>query len=869
MLYLLLSAKRVIWRYLCHCVSMLIISVSPSVFAQSPQQSFLIEGTIENPERQGISGASLRITGTNQGTYSDGRGRFRLPSASKEVIVKISSLGYEAREILLSADSLQTIVLTPLPIRLQNVEVTAGISAEEIMRKAIQNKSQNLRTLQSLARRVYTKLQVSSSFKVIFDKPRTDKFMTETVAQVYEQFTPKRSSHTVILQRRQTANFPQQANITTITETVNLLDDEIVLGTTRLRSPLASTALSFYDYEISERKAYSGKSAQFNGNTVYVLHFKPKSRTFPGFEGTIAIIDGAFAPVAAEFTPSKTTALPAITDLRYAQTFEPFGDSTRALWLATYSRVSGSASANLGIADANFDLNLQSIVSNVEVSQSLPAAAVLPSATTSFRNIQRKNNPIRSAKLSDSSVITLAPTIDSVDMQFWKTAALLEYTAAEDSLYRATDSIAQARIKAGKRTITQIFDSTLTAAENTLFIQQSSIPYFTQNSLLRFQLGSATTLGFSPILMQPRTTGRVYGIETALDWNQSSVRADIMTSERWEWFGALRLVQRIVGNDVGGFAVIGDAFSRVRSFQPRPLEGLGWIGTATDFALFERHYDFYREEGFGVGIKGALGRLLEASITGQLLRTSAMSIPGSAPQHTRNNLAAANSDFRVLRGEIAWNPSAIAPSGAILTSDTTVFTARITGVMGEDILLPRPFTKWEASATLIQPTFFTGYAPMCLVLSARAGMASEFAPPQERFILFRRYPYLGNVGDFLTPEISSIGGTRMMSLRVEHNFSDIAWRACGLPTYKGRGLELIAHGGTALFEQNPTWQPSEGNPSASNGWYSELGFGIGRIPLFLIDFVTLRFDAAWSLGTNANAADTGRFGWSVAVQISL
>lgn len=158
---------------------------------------------------------------------------------------------------------------------------------------------------------------------------------------------------------------------------------------------------------------------------------------------------------------------------------------------------------------------------------------------------------------------------------------------------------------------------------------------------------------------------------------------------------------------------------------------------------------------------------------------------------------------------------------------------------------------------------------MCLVLSARAGMASEFAPPQERFILFRRYPYLGNVGDFLTPEISSIGGTRMMSLRVEHNFSDIAWRACGLPTYKGRGLELIVHGGTALFEQDPTWQPSESSLRASNGWYSELGFGIGRIPLFIIDFVTLRFDAAWSIGTNANAADTGRFGWSVAVQISL
>ena len=32
------------------------------------------------------------------------------------------------------------------------------------------------------------------------------------------------------------------------------------------------------------------------------------------------------------------------------------------------------------------------------------------------------------------------------------------------------------------------------------------------------------------------------------------------------------------------------------------------------------------------------------------------------------------------------------------------------------------------------------------------------------------------------------------------------------------------------------------------GWYTEAGFGVGRIPTFLIDVLTLRFDAAWGLG---------------------
>jgi hypothetical protein len=153
---------------------------------------------------------------------------------------------------------------------------------------------------------------------------------------------------------------------------------------------------------------------------------------------------------------------------------------------------------------------------------------------------------------------------------------------------------------------------------------------------------------------------------------------------------------------------------------------------------------------------------------------------------------------------------------------------------------------------------------MYLALFAHAGLASESTPAQERFILFRRYSYIGAAADFLTPGISAVGGTRTLSLRAEHNFSDLAWRAIGLPTYKGRGLEFILHGGAALFEQDTAPQ-AENSPRPSDGWYSELGFGIGRIPVFVIDFLTLRFDAAWSVG----GREPGRFGWSVGVNFSL
>lgn len=854
-----LSSRHPYHLVTAFCV--LFLAASFTLFAQNQSTTVILEGTIETPDGQPISGASLRIVGSNQGTYSDVRGRFRLASPTKQATVRVSSLGYATQEIVLLADTLSRITLQPLPVRLQSVEVRADISAEEIIRKAIQRKQENLRSVNSIARRVYTKMSFTTSVKVILAKPVAESFLTETVSQVYESFSPKRTTHTVVLQRRQTANFPPQANIASVSEIVNFLEDEIVIGSARLRSPLASTALDFYDYTLAERKAYSGTGAAAQNSTVYVVQFKPKSRSFPGFEGTLSLLEGSFAPVSADFTPSQSTVLPALENVRYSQTFEPFGDSARTVWIPTYLRLTAGFTTELGLLRAGGQVSLQSIVSNVEVLQSLPDSVAKPTATISVQKIQRKSttNAPRSAKLSDSVFVTLAPSIDSVDAQFWKTAALLEYTPKEDSLYRATDSVSRSLTARGRRTITQIFDSTITVVEESLAAQQSSAPYLTPLSLFRFPLGTSATVGLSPILMQPRVTGRVYGIETALDWRQSSVRLEAMASEQWQWFGSVRLIQRILSSEEGGIALLGDVFSRLRSIQPQRFGRLGWIGFSADYGGLEQHYDFFREDGVSAGVKGVLGSL-EGSLTGQWARQFSM----TSRNDTRFNIPITTGDFRTARAEVAWNPNLANGTFGFAASDTTAFSIRLSGMLGEETSQNLGFRKLEATATFIQPTFFTGYSPMYLALFVNAGLASENTPPQERFILFRRFTYVGTASDFLTPGISALGGTRALSLRAEHNFSDLAWRAIGLPTYKGRGLEFILHGGAALFEQD-TAQQTENSPRPSEGWYSELGFGIGRIPVFVIDFLTLRFDAAWSVGRR----EPGRFGWSVGVNFSL
>jgi hypothetical protein len=825
---------------------------------------FLLQGVIQNAEGEAIAGASARVVGSNQGAYSDARGRFRLSLPVRSARVRVSSLGYETREIVVDADSTTTVALQPLPIRLQAVEAL-DISAESIIRNAVARKYDNLRGVNAISRRLYTKFSTELTTKVLLAKPRTEAVIAETISLVQEQFKPKRVTHTTTLQRRQTANFPQQANVFSFVEVFNFLNDELIINSTRMRSPLASNALDFYDYELIDRKPYSLRSlGGGESGVVHILRFKPKSRAFPAFEGTLSILDDSFALVEADFATTKNSSLGVgLENARYNQRFEYFRDSAGrgGAWVPSYLRLQGKIGVELGVANVGGEISIESIASNVTVGSDLPPEVLNPSATTTLQKIQRKKRTVNTAKIADDNFITIAPAADSLNEEFWKTATLLEYTPKEDSAYRAIDSVTKVLAASGRRTTADIVDSTLEAVGD-LLSAPSALPQFTERAAFPFALfGGAARLGLSPVLMRPRVEGQMYGLEAAIDWRQSSAELSVAASETWNWFGSLRLAQRfLLGEDVG-FAVTGEAFSRLRSIQPARLQSFGWAGYATDYGIFEGHYDYYRDEGARVGVQAAFSSL-EASVSASLSRQTSLVSRGAA----RFNLPVQNGEFLGVRGEISWNAAALNPIAGLPTTGAPLFSARLSGLLGEELSAGERFGKIEASATLIQPTFFTGYAPMYLAFIGYAGVADERTPPQERFVLFRRYTFAGSPADLLTPAIGAFGGTQMATLRVEHNFSDLLWRAVGLPTHKGRGLEFILHGGAAMVGQLSRWSPGgEGFPKPTGGWYSELGFGVGRIPLFVIDFVALRFDGAWSVG----GTNPRHFGWSVSVQFGL
>jgi hypothetical protein len=131
----------------------------------------------------------------------------------------------------------------------------------------------------------------------------------------------------------------------------------------------------------------------------------------------------------------------------------------------------------------------------------------------------------------------------------------------------------------------------------------------------------------------------------------------------------------------------------------------------------------------------------------------------------------------------------------------------------------------------------------------------------------RRYPVIGAIHDLLSAHINALGGTQYAHARLEHSFSDVPWRVLGLPTWRERGVEVSIFGAAAWYG-NPPGTTSLFLPTPEGTAYTELGFSVSRIPLFLIDFLYLRFDAGWRVGAPP-ASGMGNFGFSFSAYFSL
>lgn len=821
------------------------LSLSVLVSAAMPvlaQQQVVWSGmVVDSATGAGISGAAIRVEGSTKGTYARSGGTFRLPLPSGTYTLRVRSLGYGERMVTVTpATTTLNIALQPTGVTTATVDVTGEITPEEVIKRAIQRKKENAARVNTIISTLYSKLRFEMEGSGLLtkigggDEEMDRAAITETFSKIYEQRKPTEAKHIRILNRRQTKNVAASANTEVFDEFFDFTADEFRILNTRLVTPLATDALGEYRYTMVGKKTLGNQM-------VYEIAFEPRARIFPGFEGTLVIVDKTWHVIEARFAPTKETAFPFLKDLRFEQRYEKVNDS---IWAPTYQQLSARLTIDVvkGLMEFEAKALAQTYVTEVAVNEAIPDSILRPDSAKRIQVSFGTPNQRRSDSIivRGSTYITVDKGADTSGSAFWEQHAFAEQSPEETAIYRHADSLHQA-------------DSTG---------ERASRRRRNDSSAATMNLGQVGDVGFNftPIINYSQITGLMIGGQSEISWKGFKLVPMAAFGREDTRVGAVGLTWRTpisrkwsldLAFGVGSrLATVQQAHDILKQFKTFNIGNL----------LYPRYYDFYRRDGTDAAIVLADDRT-SFSLMGSWNRHILMPVIEGMD---RPNVLATPGDYRTLFATIEVGEPTFMDN--FLGTGWPVHGSVNAGV-GEATATKEVFWSIETNVNVHVPTFATGYYPMELSLGVIGGMQTTNTPIQYQFNLMRRFPVFGRTTDFSTVPVNAYGGTEYVGAHAEHNFSDMWWRIVGLPTYNGRGLDLIGIvGAVSMTQRAAPWVAGEIYDSTP-GIYTEAGFAVSRIPTFISDLFYLRFDAMWPCGPVATRR--GTFGWMITLSSPL
>ena len=110
-------------------------TISIAAFAQN----IIVSGTVHNNStKETVPAVSVLVKGTNQGTYTDDKGNFKITIGKLPVTLVFSSIGYDDNEIsVTTASSSLTVDLTPATTLGQEVVIAATRTPQRILESPV------------------------------------------------------------------------------------------------------------------------------------------------------------------------------------------------------------------------------------------------------------------------------------------------------------------------------------------------------------------------------------------------------------------------------------------------------------------------------------------------------------------------------------------------------------------------------------------------------------------------------------------------------------------------------------------------------------------------------------------------------------
>lgn len=808
------------------------------------EENYTVVGKVVDAEsKAALPGASIQIIGTSNGTYTNSFGRFRLPFLKGQQKLKVSSISYESKEISVSPSQSDTLVISlkPSSLMLKGVQVLGEIEPNEIIKRAIERKQDNLSKIKTFTGKLYSKLSMefggnadasaSSDGKGLSlavglggdggDEEKT--FILETFSDVTQDLVKNKTLYN-ITERRQTANMLPEANVLALGNFINFYDEELEIFSAKISTPLCKKALSYYDFKLVEKTIFDDKF-------VYVLEFEPRTRLYPLFKGTIKIIEGTYNMIEIDLSPTAEAGITFFQSLNFSQ---KFSEVEKDIWHPTYLGVIAKVSVDVikPIIELKFLVNVQSVYNNVQVNMELPPSFYVDSfqgKQTNFLedleagNVERLGDIKIDTIVSEdrSFMLTVSKMADSTSKEFWEKNSFAELSERERIAYKKIDSIFAdvdlSKLPFGKK------KSNISIFE----------PYSDFNRVASINLGLAPKLNI---------------------WKFELDNLAYYSFGQKKFFGSTELNFAALKTKNAKISLSSKLFSIIEPIGSFTESSIA-LNSSSAITLHIDNYDYFKKDGWSAKLESSIFNLI--NISGIYEEARHFSLEKTTNRSTfssatwRDNPSIEEGNYKNVFLDLSLGKI----RDDILDSKFS-YEVKLSGVLGKYINGKQNYKGFEGSVELSIPIIPTGYQDISLALFAKGGRGDESLPFEYQYKLQNKSIFLNPMGYFYSAPICHFGGNEYYLGQINLNLTDIWWRALWLPLYEGRGPDLILKAISGKFENNT----EKGIYKSTNGeFYSEIGFALRRIPTFISNIFYLGADFHWGLGPIA----ARRFGWNL------
>ncbi|MEZ4724529.1 MAG: DUF5686 family protein [Candidatus Kapaibacterium sp.] len=749
---------------------------------------------VDSKTKESVVSASVRLLGTSKGTYANREGIFKLPGVNKGDKLKFTAIGYQSETVVISNETNLDIKLVPESVKMSEATVTDEIAVEEIIKRAVANKEANQKKIKTVEQSLFSKVKVELGGALYeFENPLPgtedkelerdlwENIIAETYSKSYKDFE-KRISKDVIIKRRNTANFKPEYNLISLSSFVNFYADEIGINNTHFTSPLSKDALDEYEFKLISRELYDDKF-------IYVIEFKSISNVYPGFVGTMSILEESYELTYIKAKPTSDDLIEFISNIEFEEKFEKMNSD---YWYPTLLNTTGQLKVELlaGMFDFTATASAMTVVEDLKINQPLPDSI--------YKNPERR--------------VVAAPDADSAATEFWANSSLINTTDKEREIYTKTDSLAME------------FAALDSVREGSFNFDHA--PYLRLNRVDGF------TLGISPML------------EISRYFNPEFFGAYAITSENW-YFGA-KAKSRILDYlqaDIG--------FER--NTYPLSVNNNSDILLSTVTSLFVRdYYDWYLADRVDAGLNFRYDNL---KVMGSYKNELISNIPNNNPKlfsqyKWRDNRVIDEGRYEQYGIAAAYN------NGGNVEHSRLEYHIRAEYQMGKNLTTNENYNYLFGEMGTAIPIINTGFEPGNIYATIKTGISNDM--PKHLLYRMNTQIVVFKIRDrFLSTDYTKFGGTEFLEIHTGLDFSDLLWRAVGLPKYRSRGLGLELNYSAGYYKQD------EYNLyiGTNEKFYNEVGFNITKIPSFISPLIQLEAGFRWGIGELGN----GNFGFGINV----